>query len=130
MKLVSSKLPLKTKRMHILVVEDEQKIAAFIRRGLMENGFVVDVAEDGEQGLEYALARKMDLIILDVALPKRDGWSIMSELRNAGVQTPVLFLTARDGVPDRVKGFDLGADAIVVGREDSSHVLRIERLGA
>jgi len=114
MKLVSSKLPLKTKRMHILVVEDEQKIAAFIRRGLMENGFVVDVAEDGEQGLEYALARKMDLIILDVALPKRDGWSIMSELRNAGVQTPVLFLTARDSVPDRVKGFDLGADDYLI----------------
>jgi len=96
--------------MHILIVEDEQKIAAFIRRGLMENGFVVDVAEDGEQGLEYALGRKMDLIILDVALPKRDGWSLISELRSANVQSPVLFLTARDSVPDRVKGFDLGAD--------------------
>ena len=96
--------------MHILIVEDEQKIAAFIRRGLMENGFVVDVAEDGEQGLEYALGRKMDLIILDVALPKRDGWSLITELRSANVQSPVLFLTARDSVPDRVKGFDLGAD--------------------
>ena len=58
---------------HILVVEDEPKIADFVRRGLMENGFVVDVAENGEQGLEYALARKMDLIILDVVLPQRDG---------------------------------------------------------
>jgi two-component system, OmpR family, copper resistance phosphate regulon response regulator CusR len=97
-------------RMHILIVEDEQKIAAFIRRGLMEQGFVVDVADNGEQGLEYALARKMDLIILDVLLPKGDGWWLVTELRNAGVQTPVLFLTARDSVPDRVKGFDLGAD--------------------
>ena len=100
--------------MHILVVEDEQKIAAFIRRGLSEQGYVVDVAEDGEQGLEYALSRKMDLIILDVALPKRDGWSLMGELRGSGVQTPVLFLTARDSVPDRVKGFDLGADDYLI----------------
>ncbi len=100
--------------MHILIVEDEQKIAAFIRRGLTENGFVVDVAQDGEQGLEYALSRKMDLIILDVALPKRDGWSLISELRKAEVHTPVLFLTARDSVPDRVKGFDLGADDYLI----------------
>lgn len=100
--------------MHVLIVEDEQKIAAFIRRGLTENGFVVDVAEDGEQGLEYALSRKMDLIILDVALPKRDGWSLISELRKAEVHTPVLFLTARDSVPDRVKGFDLGADDYLI----------------
>jgi two-component system copper resistance phosphate regulon response regulator CusR len=64
--------------------------------------------------LEYALARKMDLIILDVALPKRDGWSLISELRNANIQTPVLFLTARDTVPDRVKGFDLGADDYLI----------------
>ncbi len=100
--------------MHILIIEDEEKIAAFIRRGLMENGFVVDVAEDGEKGLEYALARKMDLIILDVALPKRDGWSVMMELRKAEIQSPVLFLTARDTVPDRVKGFDLGADDYLI----------------
>lgn len=100
--------------MHVLIVEDEQKIAAFLRRGLMENGFVVDVAEDGEQGLEYALARKMDLIILDVALPKRDGWSLIADLRKADIHTPVLFLTARDSVPDRVKGFDLGADDYLI----------------
>ena len=100
--------------MHILIVEDEQKIAAFLKRGLNENGFVVDVAEDGEQGLEYALGRKMDLLILDVALPKRDGWSVITELRNANIQTPVLFLTARDSVPDRVKGFDLGADDYLI----------------
>ncbi|MGI8956535.1 MAG: heavy metal response regulator transcription factor [Chthoniobacterales bacterium] len=100
--------------MHVLIVEDEQKIAAFLRRGLTENGFVVDVAEDGEQGLEYALARKMDLIILDVALPKRDGWSLIAEIRKADIHTPVLFLTARDSVSDRVKGFDLGADDYLI----------------
>ena len=100
--------------MHILVVEDEKKIGAFIRRGLMEQGFVVDVAEDGEQGLEYALARKVDLIILDVLLPKRDGWSLIEEIRKGGIHTPVLFLTARDSVPDRVKGFDLGADDYLI----------------
>lgn len=100
--------------MHILIVEDEPKIADFVRRGLMENGFVVDVAENGEQGLEYALARKVDLIILDVVLPQRDGWSLLTELRRADPQTAVLFLTARDNVSDRVKGFDLGADDYLI----------------
>lgn len=100
--------------MHILIVEDEPKIASFVRRGLIENGFVVDVAENGEQGLQYALARKVDLIILDVVLPQRDGWSLLMELRRADLQTPVLFLTARDNVSDRVKGFDLGADDYLI----------------
>ena len=100
--------------MHILVVEDEPKIATFVRRGLMENGFVVDVVENGEQGLEYALARKVDLIILDVVMPQRDGWSLLTELRRADLETRVLFLTARDNVSDRVKGFDLGADDYLI----------------
>jgi len=100
--------------MHVLIVEDEEKIAPFIRRGLMEHGFVVDVAKDGEEGLEYARTRKVDLIILDVVLPKRDGWSIVAELRRANVHTPVLFLTARDSVQDRVKGFELGADDYLI----------------
>jgi two-component system copper resistance phosphate regulon response regulator CusR len=99
---------------HILIVEDEPKIAAFVQRGLMENGFVVDVVENGEQGLAYALARKVDLIILDVVLPQRDGWSLLTELRRVDLQTPVLFLTARDKVADRVKGFDLGADDYLI----------------
>jgi two-component system, OmpR family, copper resistance phosphate regulon response regulator CusR len=99
---------------HILIVEDEPKIASFVRHGLMENGFVVDVAENGQQGLEYALARKVDLIILDVVLPQRDGWSLLTELRRVDLQTPVLFLTARDKVSERVKGFDLGADDYLV----------------
>ena len=76
--------------MHILIVEDEQKIASFLRRGLMENGFVVEVAEDGEQGLEYALVGKADLIILDVVLPNRDGWSLLTELRRSDLETPGL----------------------------------------
>ena len=100
--------------MHILIVEDEQKIASFLRRGLIENGFVVEVAEDGEQGLEYALAGKADLIILDVVLPNRDGWSLLTELRRSDLQTPVLFLTARDHVSDRVKGFELGANDYLI----------------
>ena len=100
--------------MHILIVEDEQKIASFLRRGLMENGFVVEVAEDGEQGLEYALAGKVDLIILDVVLPNRDGWSLLTELRRSDLETPVLFLTARDHVSDRVKGFELGANDYLI----------------
>ena len=100
--------------MHILIVEDEPKIANFVRRGLIENGFVVDMAENGEQGLEYALARKVDLIILDVVLPQRDGWSLLTELRRVDRQTPVLFLTARDNVSDRVKGFNLGADDYLI----------------
>lgn len=100
--------------MHILIVEDEPKIAGFVRRGLLENGFVVDVAENGEQGLEYALTGKVDLIILDVVLPHRDGWSVLTDLRRANLQTPVLFLTARDNVSDRVKGFDLGADDYLI----------------
>jgi two-component system copper resistance phosphate regulon response regulator CusR len=99
---------------HILIVEDEPKIASFVQRGLIEKGFVVDMAENGEQGLKYALAGKVDLIILDVVLPRRDGWSLLTELRRTDSQTPVLFLTARDNVSDRVKGFDLGADDYLI----------------
>ena len=100
--------------MRILVIEDEKKTASFVERGLREGGFVVDVANDGEIGLQLALAGRHDLLVLDVMLPTRDGWSIVSELRRAKVAIPVLFLTARDSVPDRVKGFDLGADDYLV----------------
>src|SRR5262249_6055219 len=98
----------------ILVVEDEKKTAAYLRRGLTENGFAVDVAAQGGEGLRVALAGAHDLIILDVMLPGRDGWSVLAGLRRAGRQTPVLFLTARDAVPDRVKGLELGADDYLV----------------
>lgn len=100
--------------MRILVVEDEHKAAAFLRKGLSESGFIVDVAEDGADGLFKALNFEHDLVVLDAMLPRRDGWSLLSELRQAGKSMPVLFLTARDAVPDRVKGLELGADDYLV----------------
>ncbi len=100
--------------MHILVVEDEKKTHEYLKKGLMENGFVVDVAVNGEDGLHLALTGDYDLVILDVMLPDRDGWSIVAEIRRKGKQTPVLFLTARDAVQDRVKGLTLGADDYLV----------------
>jgi DNA-binding response OmpR family regulator len=96
--------------MRILLVEDERPIAAVIRRGLEGARFSVDVAEDGETGLARALSGDYELIILDLMLPKRDGWSVCSELRARKVVTPVLMLTARDAVQDRVRGLEIGAD--------------------
>jgi len=100
--------------MKILIIEDEKKTAADLRKGLGENGFVIDVSSQGEEGLFLARTGNYDLLILDVMLPERDGWSLIAELRRAGKQTPVLFLTARDTVHDRVKGLDLGADDYLV----------------
>ncbi len=100
--------------MRILVVEDEQKTAAYLKKGLSENGFVVDVAGTGEEGLHLAFSVDYDLVILDVMLPEGDGWSVISGMRAKGRQTPVFFLTARDSVPDRVRGLDLGADDYLV----------------
>ncbi len=100
--------------MKILIVEDEKKTAAYLEKGLIENGFVVDIAGSGDDGLHMARTGGYDLLVLDVMLPGRDGWSILSALREAGVATPVLFLTARDSVQDRVKGLDLGADDYLV----------------
>ena len=100
--------------MKILVIEDEKKTADYLGRGLTENGFVVDVCGDGEDGLHLARGTDYDLIILDVQLPRRDGWSVIAELRRSGKQTLALFLTARDSLQDRVKGLDLGADAYLV----------------
>jgi two-component system copper resistance phosphate regulon response regulator CusR len=100
--------------MRILIVEDEKKTTAYLKKGLSENGFIVDVAEQGELGLRLARTANYDLVILDIMLPKRDGWSIITELRRNGKVTPVLFLTARDSVHDRVKGLELGADDYLV----------------
>jgi two-component system, OmpR family, copper resistance phosphate regulon response regulator CusR len=100
--------------MTILIVEDEPKTAAYLRKGLAESGFIVDVAENGADGLILATTGECDLIVLDVVLPQVDGWSILCALRGAGKQTPVLFLTARDSVSDRVKGLELGADDYLV----------------
>lgn len=100
--------------MKILIVEDEHKTAAYLKRGLEENGFIADLAENGEDGAYLARTRSYDVMILDVMLPGRDGWSIIVELRRADIVTPVLFLTARDAVHDRVKGLELGADDYLV----------------
>ena len=98
----------------ILVIEDEKKTAAFLAKGLREAGFAVDVAADGETGLEKARPGKFDLLIVDIMLPHKDGWDVVSELRRDEIRTPVLFLTARDSVRDRVKGLELGADDYLV----------------
>ena len=100
--------------MRILVVEDETKTSSFLRKGLRESGFTVDVANDGEEGLNLALIREYDLIILDVMLPGIDGWQIIRKIRNSRRDTPVLFLTARDAVQDRIKGLEAGADDYLV----------------
>ena len=100
--------------MRILLIEDETKTAAFLSKGLREAGFSVDIATDGEAGLEQALSTRHDLLIVDVMLPKKDGWAVVEELRGGGAQMPILFLTARDSVRDRVKGLELGADDYLV----------------
>ena len=100
--------------MRLLIIEDEKKTAAHLKKGLSENGFTVDVAHDGSEGSQLACAGAYALIVLDVMLPQRDGWAILGQLRGAGVMTPVLFLTARDRVEDRVKGLEMGADDYLV----------------
>lgn len=100
--------------MRILLVEDDRRSREFLVKGLKEEGYVVDSAADGEEGLTCALEREYDLIILDVMMPQRDGWSVLSALRTKGQAMPVLFLTARDTVRDRVKGLELGADDYLV----------------
>jgi len=100
--------------MRILLVEDENKTAAYLSKGLSESGFMVDVAKDGEEGLFNALNHHYDLIILDVMLPKLDGWAIMAGIRKANIPVRVLFLTASDSIDDRVKGLELGADDYLV----------------
>jgi two-component system copper resistance phosphate regulon response regulator CusR len=98
----------------ILVVEDDPKASLYLRKGLSENGFVVDVAANGDDGLHLAREGQYDLIILDIMLPARDGWQVLADLRRGGNNTPVLMLTARDAVEDRVKGLNLGADDYLV----------------
>lgn len=96
--------------MRILVIEDQPDISEFIARGLEEEGYRVTVAADGETGLQKALEELFALILLDIMLPQRDGWSVCEELRKRQVATPILMLTARDAVPDRVRGLEAGAD--------------------
>jgi DNA-binding response OmpR family regulator len=96
--------------MHLLVVEDERKIAAFLRRGLEEEGHTVDLASDGEEGFVRASSGDYDLLILDLRLPRLDGQSLCRQLRAQGIVTPVLMLTAKDQLEDKVEGLDSGAD--------------------
>lgn len=98
----------------ILIVEDEAKTGDYLRKGLGEAGFVVDLARDGSDGLHLARTGDYDLIVLDVMLPGLDGWAVLRTLRRGGHELPVLFLTARDQVEDRVRGLELGADDYLV----------------
>ena len=100
--------------MKLLIVEDEPKTAAYLKKGLAESGFTVQVAVDGDEGLFLATEGAFDLVILDVTLPGRTGWSVVETLRQRGFPVPVLFLTARDAVADRVRGLELGADDYLV----------------
>src|ERR1700704_6507691 len=100
--------------MRVLLIEDKKKTAAFLAKGLREDGLTVEIAPDGESGLDLARSKKFDLLIVDVMLPNKDGWAVVAELRKSGMRTPILFLTARDSVRDRVKGLELGADDYLV----------------
>ncbi|MGE5085836.1 MAG: heavy metal response regulator transcription factor [Bacillota bacterium] len=100
--------------MRILVIEDEVKAASFIEKGLTEQGYIVDVAHDGEEGFQLAMSRAYDLLVIDVMMPKMDGWTVIEKLRASGVHTLALFLTARDSLADRVRGLESGADAYLV----------------
>jgi two-component system OmpR family response regulator len=96
--------------MRILVVEDDRKAARFLRQGLEEEGHVVDVAADGEEGAQYGHLNPYDLIVLDIQLPRKSGLELSRELRREGVETPILMLTGRDSTEDIVRGLDAGAD--------------------
>src|SRR6478609_1637677 len=104
----------KVQAMRLLIVEDEVKMAALLRRGLIEDGHLVEIAGDGETAVAMARASEYDAIVLDVALPRLDGFSACRRIREAGVWTGVLMLTARDSVLDRVSGLDCGADDYLV----------------
>jgi two-component system, OmpR family, copper resistance phosphate regulon response regulator CusR len=109
--------------LRLLIIEDEPKTRNFLRKGLTEAGYVLDVAHDGELGLACALRADYDLIILDAMLPHRDVWSVLAELRRQHKTLPVLFLTARDALNDRVRGLELGADDYLVKPYDFVELL-------
>ena len=100
--------------MKLLIVEDQARTGQYLHQGLSEAGFTVELATDGETGQFLALTGDHDLLILDVMLPGRDGWQILKAVRQAGIDTPVLFLTARDAIEDRVHGLELGADDYLI----------------
>src|SRR4030088_534294 len=100
--------------MRVLLIEDKNKTAAFLAKGLREDELTVEIAPDGESGLDLARSKKFDLLIVDVMLPNKEGGTVVAELRKSEMRTPILFLTARDSVRDRVKGLELGADDYLV----------------
>ena len=100
--------------MHLLIIEDEPKTATYLKKGLVENGFVVDHANNGQDGLFLATTGNYDIVIVDVMLPLIDGWTVVKQFRESGKSVPVLFLTALDAVNNRVKGLELGADDYLV----------------
>ncbi|HZV65220.1 MAG TPA: response regulator, partial [Telluria sp.] len=108
--------------MRLLIVEDEPKTGAYLHKGLIESGFIADLARTGPDGLHLALERDYELIVLDVMLPEMDGWTVLRQLR-MHKETPVLLLTARDDVSDRVKGLELGADDYLVKPFDFSELM-------
>ncbi|PPC79869.1 MAG: DNA-binding response regulator [Methylotenera sp.] len=109
--------------MRILIVEDEVKTGDYLKQGLSEAGFVTDITRDGIDGLHLLMTEEYDLVILDVMLPGMDGWQVLKSVRQIGKQMPVLFLTARDRVEDRVKGLELGADDYLIKPFDFSELL-------
>jgi two-component system copper resistance phosphate regulon response regulator CusR len=114
----------------ILLVEEESRVAGFIARGLREQSYAVDIAADGEQALYMASIDEYDLLILDGMLPRKDGWAVCRELRSAGFRVPILMLTARDAVDDRVAGLDAGADDYLAKPFDFKELLaRLRALG-
>jgi two-component system copper resistance phosphate regulon response regulator CusR len=100
--------------LRLLIVEDEKKTGEYLKKGLTESSFTVDLADNGIDGLHLAMSEDFDLIILDVMLPKLNGWQILQTLRSSNIDIPVLMLTARDQIEDRVKGLELGADDYLV----------------
>src|SRR3954469_1800891 len=100
--------------MRVLLIEDKKKTAAFLAKGLREDELAVEIAHDGETGLDLARKKKFDLLIVDVMLPNKDGWTVVTELRKSGFWAPILFFIAPDSVRDRVKGLELGADDYLV----------------
>ncbi|MBY5945733.1 heavy metal response regulator transcription factor [Photobacterium rosenbergii] len=100
--------------MKLLLIEDEPKTGEYLRKGLTEAGYIVDLSSDGVDGLYQATSANYDLIILDVMLPQLNGWQVLTTLRASNIETPVIMLTARDQVEDRVKGLELGADDYIV----------------
>lgn len=108
--------------MRILIIEDEPKTGDYLHKGLQESGFLVDLARNGFDGLHLALEVAYDLVVLDVMLPRMDGWTVLRRLRERkGI--PVLFLTARDDIPDRVRGLELGADDYLIKPFDFTELL-------